>query len=110
MTEPQTRKRPTDELVGGSVLIGRGKLTDVAYQYIREGIIRGSFPTGSALTETEIARAIGSSRTPVRNALSQLLREGLVEVGSRRQVIVRGFTAEQRAEILLLGRPSRAWR
>jgi DNA-binding GntR family transcriptional regulator len=102
MTEPQTRRRPTDELVGGSVLVGRGKLTEVAYQYVREGIIRGSFATGSALTETEIARAIGSSRTPVRNALNQLLREGLVEVGSRRQVIVRGFTEEQRAEILVL--------
>jgi DNA-binding GntR family transcriptional regulator len=54
------------------------------------------------LAETEVARAIGSSRTPVRSALNQLLREGLVEVGSRRQVIVRGFTDEHRAEILLL--------
>lgn len=86
----------------GSVVIGRGGLTDLAYQYVREGIIRGQFPTGSALAETEIARAIGSSRTPVRHALNQLLREGLVEVGSRRQVIVRGFTGEHRAEILLL--------
>ena len=88
--------------VTGTGLIGRGRLTDLAYQYVREGILRGQFPTGSVLAESAIASAIGSSRTPVRHALSQLLREGLVEVGSRRQVIVRGFTDEHRAEILLL--------
>jgi DNA-binding GntR family transcriptional regulator len=54
------------------------------------------------LAETEIASALGSSRTPVRHALGLLLREGLLEVGPRRQVIVRGFTPERVAEILLL--------
>lgn len=85
-----------------SAVLGRGRLTDRAYQYVREGIMRGSLPTGSVLAETEIARAVGSSRTPVRHALNQLLREGLLEVGPRRQLIVRGFTDEHRAEILLL--------
>ncbi len=64
--------------------------------------MRGDFPTGSVLAETEIARSLGSSRTPVRQALGLLLQEGLLEVGSRRQVTVRGFTPEHRAEILLL--------
>jgi GntR family transcriptional regulator, rspAB operon transcriptional repressor len=82
--------------------ISRGRLTDRAYHHVRDGIMRGEFATGQVLAETEIARAIGSSRTPVRHALNLLLREGLIEVGSRRQVIVRGFTAEHRAEILLL--------
>jgi DNA-binding GntR family transcriptional regulator len=54
------------------------------------------------LAETEIAETFGSSRTPVRHALGLLLREGLLEVGSRRQVIVRGFTPERRDEILML--------
>jgi DNA-binding GntR family transcriptional regulator len=102
MRQSVTRKGAVYQLIGGSIVGGRGRLTDTAYQYVRNGIVHGTFATGSALTETEIAQAIGSSRTPVRNALNQLLREGLVEVGSRRQVIVRGFTDEQRAEILLL--------
>jgi GntR family transcriptional regulator, rspAB operon transcriptional repressor len=80
----------------------RGRLTGEAYRYVRDGIMHGVFPTGSILAETEIADALGSSRTPVRHALSLLLKEGLLEVGSRRQVIVRGFTAEHRAEMLLL--------
>jgi DNA-binding GntR family transcriptional regulator len=80
----------------------RGKLTEQVYRDLRDGILRGEFETGAALAETEIARRLGSSRTPVRHALGLLLKEGLLEVGPRRQVIVRGFTPEHRAEILLI--------
>ena len=78
----------------------RGRLTERAYSYVRKGILRGTIPAGTVLAEHEIATAIGSSRTPVRHALSKLLQEGLLEVGPRRQLIVRGFTPEHRAEIL----------
>jgi DNA-binding GntR family transcriptional regulator len=81
---------------------GRSPLTDRAYAYVRDGIMRGQFPAGSALAEEEIAAALKNSRTPVRHALGQLLQEGLLEVGPRRQLVVRGFTAEHRAEILML--------
>lgn len=82
--------------------LGRGRLTERAYQYLRDGIMRGDFPPGSILAEEEIAATLGTSRTPVRQALGLLLQEGFVEVGSRRQVVVRGFTPEHKAEILLL--------
>jgi GntR family transcriptional regulator, rspAB operon transcriptional repressor len=81
---------------------GRSPLTDRAYAYVRDGIMRGRFPVGSVLAEEEIAATLQNSRTPVRHALGQLLQEGLVEVGPRRQLVVRGFTAEHRAEILML--------
>jgi DNA-binding GntR family transcriptional regulator len=80
----------------------RGKLTERAYDHIRDGILRGEFPVGSVLPEGEIAEALGHSRTPIRHALGRLLHEGLVEVGARRQLIVRGFTPEHRAEVLAL--------
>jgi DNA-binding GntR family transcriptional regulator len=80
----------------------RGKLTERAYDYIRDGILRGQFPVGSVLPEGEIAEALGQSRTPIRHALGRLLHEGLVEVGPRRQLLVRGFTPEHRAEVLAL--------
>jgi len=59
-------------------------------------------PVGSVLAESEIAAELKISRTPVRQALGLLLQEGLVEVGTRRQLIVRGFSEEHRREILLL--------
>jgi DNA-binding GntR family transcriptional regulator len=81
---------------------GRGRLNEEAYHHIRDAILRGDYAAGAVLAETDIAAALGSSRTPVRHALGLLLREGLLEVGPRRQVIVRGFTPERVAEILLL--------
>jgi GntR family transcriptional regulator, rspAB operon transcriptional repressor len=79
----------------------RGRLTAEAYRYVRSAILRGEFPMGSVLAETELARTLGSSRTPIRHALSLLLKEGLLEVGPRRQLIVRGFTSDHRREIAL---------
>ncbi len=81
---------------------GRGKLTERAYVYIRNGILRGELPVGSALAEGELAAALGISRTPVRHALGLLLQEGLCEIGPRRQLLVRGFTSEHRTELLAL--------
>lgn len=91
---------PNQPRVAGS--LGRGRRTDEAYHYVRDAIMHGDFPTGSVLAEIEIARTLGSSRTPVRQAFGLLLKEGLLEVGSRRQLIVRGFTPEHRKEILML--------
>ncbi|MEL6185503.1 MAG: GntR family transcriptional regulator [Myxococcota bacterium] len=58
-----------------------------AWELIREGILRGSFPPGAHLKEEELAAHAGVSRTPVREALRRLVREGLVEyapnVGTR---------------------------
>jgi GntR family transcriptional regulator, rspAB operon transcriptional repressor len=83
-------------------LTRRGRLTDVAYQHLRDVILRGTLPVGSVLAESDIAAELEISRTPVRQALGLLLQEGLVEVGPRRQLIVRGFTEVHRREILLL--------
>jgi DNA-binding GntR family transcriptional regulator len=82
--------------------VGRGPLADRAYWHVRNGILRGELPPGTVLTESELASTIGGSRTPVRQALGRLLQEGLIEVGPRRQSIVRGFTPDHREELLLL--------
>jgi GntR family transcriptional regulator, rspAB operon transcriptional repressor len=81
---------------------GRGRLTERAYEHLRDGILRGRLPVGAPLAENEIAAELGHSRMPVRQALGLLLQEGLVEVGARRQLVVRGFTKEHRDEIIEL--------
>ncbi len=87
---------------GTTATATRGKLGDRAYRYLRDGILRGDLPPGTVLAETELAETIGGSRTPIRQALGRLLQEGLIEVGPKRQSIVRGFTPEHRREMLLL--------
>jgi DNA-binding GntR family transcriptional regulator len=83
-------------------VLRRGRLTMHAYNELRDGILRGELQVGTVLAETQIAERLRISRTPVRQALGLLLQEGLVEVGPRRQLIVRGFTPEHREEILTL--------
>jgi DNA-binding GntR family transcriptional regulator len=57
-----------------------------AYQAICGKIIRGSLPPGSRISDFTIAKELGISRSPVREAISQLASEGLVvsipEVGA----------------------------
>jgi GntR family transcriptional regulator, rspAB operon transcriptional repressor len=85
-----------------SVSTPREKLSDTAYARLRDSILRGELPPRSVLDQRQLAESLDSSRTPVREALGRLLQEGLVEVGSRRQVIVRDFTPGHRREIALL--------
>jgi DNA-binding GntR family transcriptional regulator len=77
-------------------------MTELAYNYVRDGILHGRIPFGTVLAEHDVAQAIGSSRTPVRHALAKLHQEGLLELGPRRQLIVRGFAPEHLDEVRLL--------
>jgi len=49
------------------------------YAYIKEAITAVRFRPGQRLRTEEIAMAVSASRTPVREALSRLAQEGLVE-------------------------------
>jgi DNA-binding GntR family transcriptional regulator len=50
------------------------------YEVLRRKIVSLEMVPGTALSENELAAALGVSRTPVREALLLLIREGLVEV------------------------------
>ncbi len=57
--------------------------SDVAYDFIRKGILAGEFSPGHPLMTNELAKVIGVSRTPVRDALRQLEADGLVVIRPR---------------------------
>lgn len=52
---------------------------DAAYHALKHRLLVGDFPPGGRLGEERLAAALGVSRTPVREALSRLHSEGLVE-------------------------------
>ena len=60
---------------------------------LREAILTGSLPPGSRLRAEPLAESLRTSRTPVREALMLLAREGLVEIEPRRGAVVRPFDA-----------------
>ena len=59
-------------------------LTDQAAQEIRSRIVRGVFQLGEPLSEIALATELGVSKTPVREALMVLKRQGLIEVHPQR--------------------------
>jgi DNA-binding GntR family transcriptional regulator len=66
---------------------------------LREAIVNGEFAPGSRLSEQAVASRYGVSRTPVREAFSQLEREGLVLTLARTGVFVRTIDAREAEEI-----------
>lgn len=55
-------------------------LTELATERVRHEIVCGHFKAGEALSVTALTETLGISRTPIREALMQLTREGLVVV------------------------------
>ncbi|MHA7987434.1 GntR family transcriptional regulator [Rathayibacter sp. CAU 1779] len=64
------------------------RASDVAYQRLRDDIIEWNLEPGTLLGEIETAQRLGVSRTPVREALSRLMAEGLVSSGTGRTAMV----------------------
>lgn len=54
------------------------RLKDKAYAAIKEAILSVSFEPGMPLVETDLAQQLGISKTPIRDALQDLEREGFV--------------------------------
>src|ERR1700737_3273322 len=69
------------------------QLTDRVHAALREAITSGRLPAESRIKQEQIAAELGVSRTPVREALHLLEREGLVRLVPRRGALVQGFTA-----------------
>lgn len=71
---------------------------DHLYERLRAAILDGDFRPGAVLAETQLAEQFGTSRTPVREALSRLEQDAIVyRVG--RQLRVRPTTPEEVLEI-----------
>ncbi len=67
----------------------RPRAADEVYNTLKDEILSGIISSGEMLSENEIARRFGVSRTPVREALNQLACERLVQVMPQRGHLVR---------------------
>lgn len=63
-----------------SVRVMKSVNTDVAYDFIRKKILSGEYSPGRALMTESLAKDIGVSRTPVRDAFRKLEADGLVTI------------------------------
>lgn len=65
-------------------------------------IVEGKLAPGTPLTETQLAARLGVSRTPIREAVAQLVGLGLLERRSSHGLRVTPFSFEDAVEVLIL--------
>ena len=70
-------------------------LVEKVYAQLREAIIRGDIVPGERISEAEIARHIGISRGPVREAARMLEQQGLLVAIPRRGFFVKTFSLKE---------------
>jgi len=63
-------------------------LSQIAYERLKDAIKHANLLSGEPLSEVRISKALGISRTPVREAIHQLAQDGLVQVIPGRAVTV----------------------
>lgn len=68
-------------------VITRERLRDQVYNLVRDDLISGTAEPGRRMVEADLAERYGVSRTPIREALFQLARDGLL-IGNERGYMV----------------------
>lgn len=77
-------------------------LGDAVYKELRRRIAEGELAPGERLREVEIAKSLGVSRTPVREALRQLKSDGLLNYLGSRGAAIAKLTPQQAIELYTL--------
>jgi GntR family transcriptional regulator, rspAB operon transcriptional repressor len=70
------------------------RASETAYQLLRDEIIQWKLEPGAPLGEVETSLRLGVSRTPLREALSRLIAEGLVRTGPGRTAVVTSLSRD----------------
>ena len=81
------------------------RASDKAYQTLLDEIVEGALPPGAVLAEVEQAARLGVSRTPLREALAHLRKDGLVEPLAGRGLIVTAVSIDDIVELYELRQP-----
>jgi DNA-binding GntR family transcriptional regulator len=80
-------------------------LSDKAYRMIEERIVTLALAPGTVLTESALAGDLGIGRTPVREALQRLAREGMVQFLPNKGVRVSEIDTKAQLRLLEVRRP-----
>ena len=83
-----------------STIIDVTNINEKVYNYIKQNIIDFTFPAGHKLDIKNLSKTLGTSQTPIKDALARLSGEGLVEITSRIGSFVTNITEADIHEIL----------
>jgi DNA-binding GntR family transcriptional regulator len=85
-------------MLGNDVPTG-ASLAEKAYLLLRHRIVTLEMPPGSPIAEDEVMDELRMSRTPIREAIIRLAKDGLVTIVPRRQTLVSEVRIGHLAEI-----------
>lgn len=74
-------------------------LAEQAYELLRDAVISRQIPPGARLSVPELARRLGISRSPVREAIARLVHDRLAVSEARRGAVVANITSAELMEI-----------
>jgi DNA-binding GntR family transcriptional regulator len=84
----------------GSIKLDNYKpLREIVFETLRNAIISGKFEPGERFMEIQLAEELGVSRTPVREAIRKLEREGLLVMVPRKGAYVAGLSLKDVADV-----------
>ncbi|MCU1477828.1 MAG: transcriptional regulator [Subtercola sp.] len=86
---------PTNGAVAAPVTTTPPSAVEQAHAQLREWLRDGTFPPGSMLSENDLAKRLGMSRTPVRAALRRLEADGWVTIYPQRGALVRTLSIDE---------------
>jgi DNA-binding GntR family transcriptional regulator len=75
------------------------QVKDLVYERLREALIDLTFAPGEPLREAALVERFGVSKTPIREALVRLERDGLVEIAPYRGARARTYTADDLGQL-----------
>lgn len=91
---------PTIEKVKDNLELSRNKpLKTSIYEAFKKTIILGDIPAGERINEKEFSEQLNISRTPIRFALQELVKERLAEHRPRIGIVVKGISTKDAYEI-----------
>ncbi len=74
-------------------------MAERAYRAIKKRILENQFPAGTIMLEQELAALLEMSRTPVREAMVRLAREGMIDIRPRHGMRVLPVSADDMRDI-----------
>lgn len=75
-------------------------LREIVYEELKLQILTGKIAPGARMMEVELAESMGVSRTPVREAIRKLEKEGLVTIEPRRGAYASRISVKDMVDIL----------
>lgn len=75
-------------------------LREIVYEELKRQILIGEIPPGTRMMEVELADDMGVSRTPIREAIRKLEKEGLVSIEPRRGAYASEISIKDMVDVL----------